>query len=113
MARRKGDSGSSERWLSAFDSATACAKGRHLRMLLVDITLILQNCSPFGLAHAVDFNDNLNTVFQKTGQSLVAAAHILRDERMFAVRFSGNSCLIRGLGLFGRGLSWECWGLSG
>ena len=57
-----------------------------MRMLLVDITLIAQNCSPYGLAVAVDFEDNLNQVFQKTGQSLVAAAHICRDQRMFSVR---------------------------
>lgn len=61
-----------------------------MRMLLVDIALIAQNCSPYGLAHAVNFEDDLNKVFQKTGQSLVAAAHISRDQRMFSVRISGN-----------------------
>ena len=86
-ATRKGDSGKSERWFSAFDSAGAAAKRRHLRMLLVDITLILLNASPFNLARNVDFYDNLSAVFQKAGQSLVAAAHILRDDRMFQVRF--------------------------
>lgn len=61
-----------------------------MRMLLVDITLITQNCSPYEMEHAVNFEDNLSEVFKKTGQSLIAAAHICRDQRMFSVRSAGN-----------------------
>ena len=68
------------------DSTIDELRRRHSKMLLVDSTLIAQNCSPAGLAANVDFNDDLNKVFTKTGQSLLAAGHILRDQIMFQVR---------------------------
>ena len=98
---RKGEPGKAERWMSTFDSTGAAAKTRHMRMLLVDTTLILLNASPHGLTGQVRFNDDLAKVFQKTGQSLVAAAHILRDERMFMVRVRGQSYEFLGARLIG------------
>ena len=113
MARRKGGSGKSERWMSSFDASTAVAAGRHLRMLLVDIALVVQHCSPFGLAAGIGFDDDLNTVFQKTGQSMKAAAHILRDERMIRVRDHASQALVvRGTQCPLTGVVWELGGFD-
>ena len=53
-------------------------------MLLVDAAVILQNGSLPTMRH-VDFKQNMADVFERCGQSLLAASHVLRDERMLQV----------------------------
>ncbi len=50
-------------------------------MLLCDTAVIMQNAVP--CAHGINYSDNLQDVFVKVGQSMQAACHILRDDRMF------------------------------
>jgi len=78
------------RWMNAYDSAAFNVKHRHARMFLIDLTVILQSCSPYAMRN-IDFTDNLNQVFEKTGQSLKAASHILRDETLFQA-FANWNC---------------------
>jgi hypothetical protein len=52
-------------------------------MLLVDMAIAVQNQTPYN--HNIDFSDTLNDVFEKEGQSLQVASHILKDERLFQV----------------------------
>ena len=81
-SEKKGICGSGARWLSALDSSKFLARHRHVRMFIVDATIMLQNATPFN--HDVDFADTLSQVFAKEKeQSFQVAAHILRDERFF------------------------------
>ena len=84
IAKRKGRDGKPERWFSSYDAAKEFVGTRHCRKFLVDLTLICLNASPLGHGD-VNFEDSLDDVFTKTGQSLVAAAHVLRDERLHKV----------------------------
>lgn len=52
-------------------------------MLLADLVCIMQGASPYG--HQIDFGDTMNEVMVKSGQSMQAACHILRDNVFFQV----------------------------
>ena len=83
-SNKKGVFGSSARWMAGYDCGEHLVKHRHARMFIIDSAVLLQNGSPF-TCH-VDFADNLSAVFAKEGgQSLRAAAHVLRDEKLFQV----------------------------
>jgi hypothetical protein len=43
----------------------------------------MQGASPYG--HQIDFGDTMNEVMVKSGQSMQAACHILRDNVFFQV----------------------------
>ena len=81
FARRKGIDGKPIRWFSAFDTSSHNYKHRHARMVLCDFSCILQNASPY--QNNICFWDSMADVFDKTGQSMAAACHILRDKYMF------------------------------
>ncbi len=83
IATVKGSAAKSSRWFSDYDAADSVLSERHARMLLSDLVAISQGGSPFNLA--ADFYDTVSDVFQKTGQSMIAASAILRDEYMFKV----------------------------
>ena len=85
FAARRGTDGG-VRWFAGYDTAKFNCKNRHTRMLLCDLVITLQNATPF--TPNVDPNDSLEAVFAKTGQSVAAASHILRDERLFQVLHS-------------------------
>jgi hypothetical protein len=52
-------------------------------MLLADLVLIMQSTSPYH--PPVDFHDDMAQVLGKSGQSMMAASHVLRDDRLFEV----------------------------
>jgi hypothetical protein len=52
-------------------------------MLLSDLVLIMQGASPYN--PPLDFHDNMADVIHKSGQSMMAASHVLRDDRLFQV----------------------------
>jgi hypothetical protein len=81
LAYHKGEDGSSIRWFAEYDSSVQALRHRHSRMLLADLVIIMQGASPFNAA--VDFADDLSEVFRKSGQSMQAACHVLRDESLF------------------------------
>ena len=81
FAKRKGIDGEPIGWFSAFDTSAHNLKYRHARMALCDFSVILQNASPY--QHNICFWDSMADVFDKTGQSMAAACHILRDNYMF------------------------------
>ena len=81
FAKRKGIDGKPIRWFSAFDTAAHNFKYRHARMVLCDFSVILQNASPY--QNNICFWDSMADVFNKIGQSMAAACHILRDKYMF------------------------------
>ena len=83
LANHKGEDGSSIRWFAEYDASVQALRHRHCRMLLADLVVILQGASPYN--SNVDFNDDLSEVFQKSGQSMQAACHVLRDESLFQV----------------------------
>ena len=82
FAKRKGIDGKPIRWFNAFDTAAHNLKHRHARMILCDLSVILQNASPYQ-ANNICFWDSMTDVFDKVGQSMAAACHILRDKYMF------------------------------
>ena len=72
------------RWFQDYDSAAYVLEIRHARGLLVDVSIMCQNASPY--RHQVDFADNLSVVFAKErGHSLQVASHLLRDHAMWQV----------------------------
>ena len=77
----QGEDGSSIRWFAEYDASVQALRHRHARMLLADLVVIMQGASPFNAA--VDFTDDLAEVFRKSGQSMQAACHVLRDESLF------------------------------
>lgn len=79
----KGSGAKSFRWFSDYDAADRVTAHRHCRMLLVDLVVISHGVAPFNAR--ADFYDTVADVFQNTGQSMVAASAILRDEYMFKV----------------------------
>jgi hypothetical protein len=81
LAYHKGEDGSSIRWFAEYDASALALRYRHSRMLLADLVVIMQGCSPFN--PALDFTDDLSAVFCKAGQSMQAACHVLRDESLF------------------------------
>jgi hypothetical protein len=81
LAYHKGEDGSSIRWFAEYDASALALRHRHSRMLLADLVVIMQGAVPFN--PALDFTDDLSTVFQKAGQSMQAACHVLRDESLF------------------------------
>ena len=81
FAKRKGIDGKPIRWFSAFDTSAHNIKYRHARMVLCDFVVILQNASPY--QNNICFWDSMADIFNKTGQSMAAACHILRDKYMF------------------------------
>ena len=52
-------------------------------MMLCDLVVIVQNCSPYKIT--VNFDDTAGDLFQKLGQSMLVACGILRDELMWKV----------------------------
>jgi hypothetical protein len=83
LAHHKGEDGSSIRWFAEYDASVQALRHRHSRMLLADLVVIMQGASPFNAE--VDFADDLSEVFRKSGQSMQAACHVLRDESLFQV----------------------------
>jgi hypothetical protein len=81
LAYHKGEDGSSIRWFAEYDSSVQALRHRHSRMLLADLVVIMQGASPFNAA--VNFTDDLSEVFRKSGQSMQAACHVLRDDSLF------------------------------
>ena len=82
FARRKGPGGEQKRWMAAWDTARANVDSRYTRMFWVDLVAMTLSSSPHRIDN-VHFSDDLGTVFQKTHQSIKAACHILRDDKMF------------------------------
>ena len=72
------------RWWATYDLATEVTSRRFFHMFLVDWALLLQRQSPFDQG-LVDFNDTLNDVFDKAGQSMRVAAFIMKDSLLFDV----------------------------
>lgn len=83
LALHKGVNGKTIRWFAEYDSSTRALRERHCRMLLADLAVVMQNASPFH--PPVAFKDNVADVLRKSGQSMLAASHILRDGRLFQV----------------------------
>ena len=81
LASRKGTDGSPVRWFAEYDSTVSALRERHSRLLLADLTVIMQGASPFG--HEIEFGDTMKEVMDKSGQSMQAACHILRDNTLF------------------------------
>ena len=82
FAKLKGIDGKPIRWFCDFDTSDYNLKYRHARMTLCDFSVILQNASPYRQDN-ICFWDSMADVFNKTGQSMAAACHILRDKYMF------------------------------
>ena len=84
ISRTKGIFGNSARWVAAYDCGEHLYKYRHVRMFIADVTVLLQNGSPF--TADIKFADSLSDIFAKEGgQSLRVPGHICRDETMFQV----------------------------
>jgi hypothetical protein len=83
LAGNKGKGSNTARWFSEYDSSVRALQERHCRMLLSDLVLIMQNASPYN--PPLDFHDNMADVMSKSGQSMMAASHVLRDDRLFQV----------------------------
>jgi hypothetical protein len=83
LARNKGKGSKSSRWFSEYDSSVRALEERHCRMLLSDLVLIMQGASPYN--PPLDFHDNMADVIHKSGQSMMAASHVLRDDYLFQV----------------------------
>ena len=99
FAKRVGPEGAQKRWMSAFDAAEQNVKSRHTRMALLDLLSMSLSSSP----HRVDdvnFSDDFDTVWKKTKNSIKAACHILRDDKLFQAFHSNKQagcwcCLLR------------------
>jgi hypothetical protein len=106
LAYHKGEDGSSIRWFAEYDASAMALRHRHSRMLLADLVVIMQGAVPFN--PAVDFADDLSTVFQKAGQSMQAACHVLRDESLFQVISRNTNIPPPALHLFCSGILNPC-----
>ncbi len=92
LVRRKGPDGHAQRWFADLDAAAAAVRHRHGRQFLADLVVITQRGHPYN--QDIRFEDNMNDVFNKTQQSLLAASHVSRDHYLFQVPASDT---IRGL----------------
>ena len=63
---------------------------RHTRLFLADLWAMVHSTSPYRIGN-IDFSDDLEAIFQKSGQSMMAACRILRDHRMFQAWFHKNA----------------------
>ena len=52
-------------------------------MLVCDLVVIVQNCSPYKIS--VSFDDTVADLFHKFGQGMLVACGILREELMWKV----------------------------
>ena len=82
LSERKGPQGEQMRWMSAYDASDFNTEYRHCRMFLIDLALMLENGRPY-LVRGIDCMDTLEDVFRKEGNSLAAACHVLRDDRLW------------------------------
>ena len=83
LAARKHIAGDSHRWFADSDSAAFNMRFRHCRMLVCDLVVIVQNCSPYKIS--VSFDDTVADLFHKFGQGMLVACGILREELMWKV----------------------------
>ena len=84
LAGTKGRFPNTCRWFQDHDSGAHLLTIRSARGLLVDVSILCQNSSPY--QHQVCFADSLSVIFVKErGHSLQVASHLKCDDQMFQI----------------------------